>query len=295
MNIQRERLGSHCPAAAGSNGSPLLQLPPTWQGLHLAETITPGDAECGPQYTGIPILTMALSGNIKRWYRCGLKTHIFENGAPEFDVFNSDYERDYGCWKGEAGRSIRISITPSVIERYLPDQAASFDLETRYEQRDETFRNLVLALANELKTGLYNGETYAEGLSLSILGWLNKHYAVKKNITKQPKKLSARHQACLCEFINASLESNLTIEKMAAELGVSPSHFSPLFRNAFGMPPHQYVMKKRVEKAALLIRSEPDRSIKDIACSTGFSSQSDLTDAFKRHMKQTPACWKKNK
>ena len=112
-------------------------------------------------------------------------------------------------------------------------------------------------------------------------------------IEKTGQKLSTRHQLRLKEFIDSSLDNDLSIEKMALLLGISPSHFSSLFRATFGVSPHQYVLRKRIDKAAHLLRTEPERSIMDIAIETGFSSQAHLTYSFKRVMKQTPGRWKK--
>ena len=292
MSTTRERLGSHCPPIVAADGRPVLRMPADWKGICIEETIVPKVAECGPQYTGMPVLVFGLKGSAKRWYHCGSRKLILHTGAPEFDIYGATYERDYARWENEPGSCLRLSLTPSVLQRYLPEQSFHFDLETSYLNIDKLLRDTVLLLANEIKSGLCNGSLYAEGLSLMILGWLNKHYSIKKNSSKKPQKLSPRQQLQIMDFIEMAMESDLTIEKMASELGVSPSHFSALFRSAFGVPPHKYVMKRRVDRAAYLLRAEPERSIMDIAMATGFSSQAHMTFAFKRYMKQTPACWK---
>ena len=94
-------------------------------------------------------------------------------------------------------------------------------------------------LAAEIKNGLPNGITYAEGLSLTALGWLNEHYSVKKQKReKQSTKLIPRHKNKLIDFIEVSLgSSDLTIETMAKETGLSPGHFSTQFKASFGVPP----------------------------------------------------------
>ncbi|WP_029913653.1 helix-turn-helix transcriptional regulator [Pelobacter seleniigenes] len=292
MNTKRVHLGSHCPSILGSDGLPVLRMPDNWKGISIEETIVPKIAECGPQYTGMPVLVFGLKGSAKRWYRCGSRKLTLHTGVPEFDIYGATYERDYARWENEPGSCLRLSLTPSVLQRYLPEQSFQFDLETSYLNIDKPLRDTVLLLANEFKSGHRNGSLYAEGLSLSILGWLNKHYAIKKNISKVPQKLTPRQQMQIRDFIEMAMESDLTIERMASELNISPSHFSVLFRSSFGVPPHQYVMKRRLDRAAYLLRAEPERSIMDIAIATGFSSQAHMTFAFKRYMKQTPACWK---
>ncbi len=295
MSFEKARLGSHCPQILGYDGRPTLSLPPNWQGLQIEETIVPGDAECGPQYAGVPILSFCLSGEVKRWYRSGVTTRVFDNGAPGFDIYGQTFERDFGKWKGVEGASLRLQLHPETIQRYLPDQALTFDLETRFALIDKPLREMVLILASELKNNQPNGLLFAEGVSMSILGWLHQHYAIKRSLPHKEHRLSNRHKNQITDFITTSLGSELTVEKMAHEVGISPGHFAVLFRRTFSLTPHQYVLKKRTEKAAELLRAKPELSISEVAMATGFSSQAHLTYTFKRYLQQTPARWKSSK
>ncbi len=292
MSAKRNHLGSHCPRLLDGNGLPLLRLPDNWQGLAIEETFIPGHAECGPQYTDIPLVFIGLNAQVKRWYRSGGKTIELTAPPPSFDILGADYERDYGRWEGENGNCIKVSLEPSLIRRYFPDEAHLFNLETRFENRDDQFRHTILQLVDEIRAGLPNGTMYAEGLSLAALGWLNSHYKVKGTDSKSPGKLTLRHQQRIDDYIDASLSTDITIEKLASLVNISPSHFFLLFRLVYGIPPYQYVMRKRVEKAAELLKTEPERSISDISIATGFSSQAHLTKAFKRYKNQTPYRWK---
>ena len=64
-----------------------------------------------------------------------------------------------------------------------------------------------------------------------------------------------------------------------------------VFKRRMGIPPHQYVVKKRVERAISLIR-ESDQTIVDIALCCGFSSQSHLVTAFRRTTGRTPGAYR---
>lgn len=292
MPLIKARLGSHCPQVTNAEGRPTLTLPTDWRGVQIEETVVPGDAECGPQYTGFPILSFFLNGEVKRWYRSGLKTRILDNSAPGFDIYGATYERDFGKWKGVTGTSLRIKLPPATIQTYLPEQTHCFDLQTTFATTDDTLRQSVICLANEIKSGFSNGLLFAEGLSLTILGWLAKHYATGQCPQKKVQTLSSRHSRRIVDYIECFLDSGLTIEKLAALVGISPGHFAVLFRATFQDTPHQYILRKRIDKAAQLLRSEQDYSILDVAMATGFSSQAHLTATFKRYLKQTPAHWK---
>jgi len=292
MSIQKSLLGSHLPQMLAKNGQRLLTMPADWNGLQIIKSYVPDTAEFGPQYSGMPMLTFGLSGQGTCYIRSGRRTKVLRNRPPYFNVHSATYERESGYRKGIAGSALCLSLPPTFVQRYLPEHSEYFDLKTEYGCSDNHLRNLVLSLAEEFQSGLDNGPIYAEGLSLAILGWLNCHYSIKTNSSVTGKKFPPKIQAKIIEFVDSFFSSNLTIEMMAKELDFSPSHFCALFSSTFGTSPHRYVMKKRIEKGAHLLRSEPRMSVADIALATGFSSQAHFTKAFKSIMKRTPSRWK---
>jgi AraC family transcriptional regulator len=84
----------------------------------------------------------------------------------------------------------------------------------------------------------------------------------------------------LC-YIEGNLGQPLSLAEVASVAGISVSHFKTLFRESIGQPLHQYVIRRRVERAKDLI-GEDKLSISQIAFETGFSHQSHLA----RHMRR---------
>jgi AraC family transcriptional regulator len=89
------------------------------------------------------------------------------------------------------------------------------------------------------------------------------------------------------EFIEEHLGDNLTLVSLGNVAGVSASYFSHLFRASLGVAPHQYLLKRRLDRAYNLLRNNR-QSIAEIASVTGFSDQSHLTRHFKRQFGVTP-------
>ncbi|HEX7759721.1 MAG TPA: AraC family transcriptional regulator [Caulobacteraceae bacterium] len=83
-------------------------------------------------------------------------------------------------------------------------------------------------------------------------------------------------------------ENDHSLEEMAANAGVTPSHFCRIFKKANGVSPHQYVMKARLERAQHLL-SQTDTSMSAIADLLGFTSQSHFTRAFRQFTGRTPS------
>jgi AraC family transcriptional regulator len=79
----------------------------------------------------------------------------------------------------------------------------------------------------------------------------------------------------------------LSLAELAAVINISATYFASLFKQAMGITPHQYVIQQRVERAKLML-SKTDLAIADIALQVGFSSQSHLTQQFKRFTGVTP-------
>jgi AraC-like DNA-binding protein len=79
----------------------------------------------------------------------------------------------------------------------------------------------------------------------------------------------------------------LTVDDLARAAGLSRAHFSREFRRAFGESPHGYLLSRRLERAAALLRYT-DRSVADICMAVGLDSVGSFTSSFKRSYGATP-------
>jgi AraC family transcriptional regulator len=75
---------------------------------------------------------------------------------------------------------------------------------------------------------------------------------------------------------------------MAAIARLSPNYFASQFQRAAGLPPHQYVIARRVERARQLLQGSADLSLAEVAADAGFSDQSQFSHHFKRLLGVTP-------
>lgn len=83
----------------------------------------------------------------------------------------------------------------------------------------------------------------------------------------------------------------LTVAELAREAGLSRAHFSREFRKAFGESPHQYLLTRRLERAAALLRNT-DRSVADICVAVGLSSLGSFTSSFGRVYGTAPLAYR---
>jgi AraC-like DNA-binding protein len=95
-----------------------------------------------------------------------------------------------------------------------------------------------------------------------------------------------------CERLEADLGGRATLQQIAAELGLSASHFSRAFRITTGLPPHQWLLHQRVAKAKQLL-SDRRVPLSEVAIAAGFANQSHLTRVFSSIAGVSPGAWRR--
>ena len=101
----------------------------------------------------------------------------------------------------------------------------------------------------------------------------------------------ARHLLRAKDLADARYFEPLGVDDMARAAGLSRAHFSREFRRAFGESPHAYLLTRRLERAATLLR-KTDRSVADICLSVGLQSLGSFTTSFTRMYGESPTAYR---
>ena len=101
----------------------------------------------------------------------------------------------------------------------------------------------------------------------------------------------ARHLLRARDLVDVRYFEPLDVEDMARAAGLSRAHFSREFRRAFGESPHAYLLTRRLERAAALLRNT-DRSVADICLSVGLRSVGSFTTSFTRTFGLSPTAYR---
>jgi AraC-like DNA-binding protein len=101
----------------------------------------------------------------------------------------------------------------------------------------------------------------------------------------------ARHLLRAKDLADARYFEEVGVDHMARAAGLSRAHFSREFRAAFGESPHVYLLTRRLERAAALLRTT-DRSVADVCFSVGLQSVGSFTTSFKRIYGQSPTAYR---
>jgi len=150
-------------------------------------------------------------------------------------------------------------------------------------------RAAMLAVDAELTGGGAGGPLAAESLANVLAVHLIRHVlAPRQPARRRHGTLPRAKLRAVVEYIEEHLDASPTLEQMTAVARLSVYHFARQFKAATGLPPHQYVIARRVERAKELLQAGTDLSLAEVAAHAGFSDQSQFSHHFKRIVGVTP-------
>jgi AraC family transcriptional regulator len=186
---------------------------------------------------------------------------------------------------------LTLFVSPALLRRAAEEldvDPASIELRNRFQVRDTQLENIGWALKEEMECGCPCGPVYLDSLAMAVATRLICCHSSKAVEPRRPnKRLSDRRLRQVFAYIEDNLAGNISLGDLAAVVGLSASHFKVLFREAVGLSPHQYVIKRRVERAKSLL-GEAELSISQIALETGFAHQSHLARHMNRMLGVSP-------
>lgn len=177
------------------------------------------------------------------------------------------------------------NVAADVYEREI----GVVELRDVLKAEDPVLQNIAAALEAETHAGGLGGRVYVESLRLQGCIQLLRRYAeVSMAPPASSGTLNGRQKRLLIDYVQETLDRQISLEDMAAQVDLSVFHFSRKFRACFNLPPHAWLLRQRVIRAQdLLARS--DLPLKVVAADAGFADQSHMTRIFRRTTGTTPA------
>lgn len=200
-------------------------------------------------------------------------------------------------WESDAHsgtpRGIAVFVPQAYLARVLVQDWQADPKQTeiyyRFMTRDPVIDGVLTRLAFEAKNGSPSGSIYAESACEFLAHHIiNAHSSVGAQPPRWSGGLPARKLKLILDYIEENLAELITLRRLAELSEVSPRHFERAFRQAVGVPPYRYVLRRRVDVARNLLLSHPKLPIQEIAALSGFSSPSHLASAFRRETGYTP-------
>ena len=188
---------------------------------------------------------------------------------------------------------LSIFLEPGLVARVA---AESFDLDPArltvppFDGLDlPQLRAAMGAVDAELTAGGAGGRLAAESLANVLAVQLIRHVSAPRRPERGRDGVLPRGRLrAVVEYIEEHLDGGPTLAQLAAVVRLNPYHFARQFKAATGLPPHQYVILRRVERAKQLLQAGTDLSLAEVALHAGFSDQSQFSRHFKRLVGVTP-------
>ncbi|NEP19962.1 MAG: helix-turn-helix transcriptional regulator [Leptolyngbya sp. SIO4C1] len=258
-----------------------------WDGIYLEkgenEGFTPDNVTVTQHYFAVN------TGPALKWeWKDGkiFRTHRYETG----DIWVNPAGIPFSHRIDGHNQFVLLTLDPSKLTELLPDRPLLDHQAFRRQHRaqDRHLQTLIQALLVEAEMGGPNGRLYADTLSTAIATHFVNHYSLE-HPANFPHLHPTEQQRLrpVIDYIEAHLTDNLNLTDLALTAGLSKFHFSRLFRDAIGLTPHKYVMKRRIERAAHCL-IQGDSEIVQVAHQFGFTDQAHFTRVFKQMKGTTP-------
>jgi AraC family transcriptional regulator len=188
---------------------------------------------------------------------------------------------------------LHIFLEPGLVARVATE---AFDLDPArltVPSKDgldlPQLRIAMLAVDAELSVAGASGRLAAESLANVLAVYLIRLVlAPPRQGRSRDAALPRGRLRTVIEYIEEHLDSSPTLEQMAAVTRLSPYQFARQFKSAIGVPPHQHVIARRVERAKQLLQASDELSLSQVAARSGFSDQNQFSFHFKRSVGVTP-------
>lgn len=180
----------------------------------------------------------------------------------------------------------------AVAELVFPSARHGVELNLLSSGRDPRLWRLGEAMSSELRAPCPSSRLFVESLNQSFMVMLLRHYSSLGEECRTPcPELTEPRLRRVMDYIGDNLAEDISLNRLAREVGLSPWHFAKAFKRRVGLAPHQYVLEERVARAKLLLEDER-LPLAEIARRVGFSSQSHLTSVFRRRVGATPGAFR---
>jgi AraC family transcriptional regulator len=189
--------------------------------------------------------------------------------------------------------AIDPGLLREIAQREWPSGGAACEIVEGFSRSDEDLWNLGRRLADQLLAPSPGSRSYAGALQTQIAVHLLRNYSTLPRPGEPGEELADHRVRQVIDYMQQNLSDDVSLDTLAGVAGLSPNYFLGAFRQATGRTPHRYVTELRIARACELLR-DPRRPISEVSLAVGFSSQSHMTEVFRRTLKTTPAAYRRD-
>jgi AraC family transcriptional regulator len=191
------------------------------------------------------------------------------------------------------GRLHLMTLEPRIVETVASEMGIGrMDLAPRFAIEEDRFVLEAAELIDaELARGNPHGKLFAETFARTLAAHIVTRYSGPGKVKGKLPSLHAAKLSRLDQFIDGNIALPIGLSDLANEIGLSEYYFCRCFKQATGVSPYQYLLKKRIEHACALLRCD-DMSIQDVAFASGFGDPVQFSKHFRRAHGITPTAYR---
>lgn len=211
---------------------------------------------------------------------------VFIYSSREFIWHQREKESEY----------LNLFLEPQVINQLADDNGISktIELEHRVIFPDPTILHVAQLLKSEAVNGGLASNLYVESLrNLLAIHLLRNYGGISKKSSQEAGDFDTFKLKQIKDYIEENLPEQLTIATLAKLVPMSEFHFARIFKTLVGESPYRYILKRRIERAKVLLRLTRFSSA-EIAYQVGFSNSSHFTAQFRKLLGVTPIIYRKS-
>lgn len=185
------------------------------------------------------------------------------------------------------------AVLDCIADDVQAPRVGELDYQPGVGRRDEVVRSLGGSMVAALSRPEQASQMFVDHVTLAIAAHVAQAYGGLRRVIAPIKGgLAGWQERRACDMLDANLDGSLALKHLAAECGLSVSHFSRAFRTTTGVAPHQWLLRRRVEVAKSLMQ---DRRLPltEVALSAGFADQSHFTRIFSKMVGASPNAWRR--
>src|ERR1700742_4059906 len=191
---------------------------------------------------------------------------------------------------------LHLHVPNALIEEYdrtVPSASAPQFAKTGL-RKDQMVERLARALLAGEQIGGALGSHYADCVSAAIvMRLLTSAERAAPAVRPKVSELARWRLRRAIDFVETNLSNSISTSDISAAAGMTRMHFAAQFKAATGLRPHEYLLRRRVERAQEML-AQTDMSVVDVALSVGFQSQSHFTVVFNRFVGRPPHAWRQS-
>jgi AraC family transcriptional regulator len=208
-------------------------------------------------------------------------------------IFTPASMRVSATWRDPA-TVVLVEISPDAFATRSGPQTEVPLLGPVFNCHDRFIAHVVLALRDLASDPHQLGAAYGESLCSVLCEYLGTNFR-----RGDPERMDAGRSALssgklrrVLEYVEAHLDQDITLHALAHESGTSPFHFARIFKRRTGLAPHQFIVRRRMERARTLL-SDGDLSILEVSLQCGYSQQSHFAATFRRLVGMSPSAYRR--